>query len=132
MATAAKEVFKQFLQIILWIFISCSLAAIAGGSIYGLIHLMHLKRTNLRRFLIGLIIIGIAIVVALFVAMIVAGLCRAFLSTFNSRILIVAIPLTLVYCGARAFILVESFISIRSLPLGAYETFSWENFWPHI
>lgn len=33
---------------------------------------------------------------------------------------------------ARVFLVVESFISLRSLPLGAYSTVSWANLIPHI
>ncbi|KAL7276416.1 hypothetical protein RUND412_000588 [Rhizina undulata] len=37
-----------------------------------------------------------------------------------------------VLCGAaRLFLLVEAFISFRSLPLSVYETVSWSNYWPH-
>jgi len=36
------------------------------------------------------------------------------------------------YLLARAFIVVSSFISIQSLPVRAYETVNWINFWPHI
>ena len=36
------------------------------------------------------------------------------------------------FCVSRAFIVVEAFISIRSLPAGAYDTVSWVGFLPHI
>jgi hypothetical protein len=36
------------------------------------------------------------------------------------------------YVSARCFILVESFISMRSLPVGAYDTIEWTGFWPHV
>ena len=36
------------------------------------------------------------------------------------------------YVSARIFIVVEAFISVRSLPLGAFDTVEWLSFWPHI
>ena len=36
------------------------------------------------------------------------------------------------YTFSRAYLLVESFISLRSLPAGAYETVQWTNFIPHV
>lgn len=38
----------------------------------------------------------------------------------------------LVYTSARLFLVLEAFISIRSLPVGAYDTVNWVNFFPHI
>jgi hypothetical protein len=38
----------------------------------------------------------------------------------------------LVYTSARLFLVTEAFISIRSLPVGAYDTVSWVNFLPHV
>ncbi|KAF2143615.1 uncharacterized protein K452DRAFT_160226 [Aplosporella prunicola CBS 121167] len=35
------------------------------------------------------------------------------------------------YCSARAFVLVESFVSLRLLPKSAYETVQWTLFIPH-
>lgn len=32
----------------------------------------------------------------------------------------------------RIFLLVESFISLRSLPEGSFNTTFWENYWPHL
>ncbi|KAH8148307.1 uncharacterized protein LAJ45_07760 [Morchella importuna] len=46
--------------------------------------------------------------------------------------LLVAALFVIVYCGARAFILVETFICLRSLPVGAYKTVRWDEFWPHL
>jgi hypothetical protein len=40
--------------------------------------------------------------------------------------------ITLAYVFSRTFLVVESFISIRSLPAGAYNTVSWVGYWPHI
>jgi len=37
-----------------------------------------------------------------------------------------------VYVLARTYIIVEAFISLRSLPAGAYDTVSWSNVFPHI
>lgn len=36
------------------------------------------------------------------------------------------------YCGSRMFLVGESFISVRSLPMGAYNTTNWINVLPHI
>jgi hypothetical protein len=36
------------------------------------------------------------------------------------------------FFGSRGFLVVESFISVRSLPVGAYNTTNWVNFLPHI
>jgi hypothetical protein len=52
-----------------------------------------------------------------------------------SLLIIVIVTLsciTLAYLFSRAFLVVESFISIRSLPAGAYNTVSWVGYWPHI
>ncbi|RPB06329.1 hypothetical protein P167DRAFT_497821 [Morchella conica CCBAS932] len=46
--------------------------------------------------------------------------------------IVVTVLSVIVYCGARAFILVETFICLRSLPEGAYKTVRWEEFWPHL
>jgi hypothetical protein len=32
---------------------------------------------------------------------------------------------------ARSFLVVESFISLRSLPKGSFKTVPWSNYWPH-
>jgi len=34
--------------------------------------------------------------------------------------------------AARIFLLIESFIALRSLPRDAYQTVSWADTWPHI
>jgi hypothetical protein len=39
---------------------------------------------------------------------------------------------TLLYCLARGYIVVEAFISVRSLPAGAYKSVDWIDFWPHM
>jgi len=39
---------------------------------------------------------------------------------------------TISYLLARLFIPVEAFISIRSLPVGAFETVEWVEYWPHV
>lgn len=36
------------------------------------------------------------------------------------------------YGAARVYVVVESFLSVRSLPYGAFESVGWENFWPHL
>jgi hypothetical protein len=38
---------------------------------------------------------------------------------------------TLVWVGARGFLVVESFISVRSLAKGSLEVVKWSNYWPH-
>lgn len=38
----------------------------------------------------------------------------------------------LLYCLARGYIIVESFISVRSLPTGAYKSVDWIDFWAHM
>lgn len=37
-----------------------------------------------------------------------------------------------IYVFAKVFIVVESFISIRSLQIGAYDTVNWISLWPHV
>jgi len=44
----------------------------------------------------------------------------------------VAILMLLVYSFARLFLVTEAFISIRSLPVGAYDTVTWVNVLPHV
>jgi hypothetical protein len=39
---------------------------------------------------------------------------------------------TISYILARLFIPVEAFISIRKLPVGAFETVEWVEYWPHV
>ena len=39
---------------------------------------------------------------------------------------------TIVFAFGRLYLLVEAFISVRSLPVGAYNTTDWVNFLPHI
>jgi hypothetical protein len=36
------------------------------------------------------------------------------------------------YFGARVFIIIESFISVRKLPLGVYITVDWADYIPHL
>jgi hypothetical protein len=36
------------------------------------------------------------------------------------------------YGFARLFIVVEAFISIRSLPIGSFKTVNWLEYWPHV
>lgn len=38
----------------------------------------------------------------------------------------------LIICLCRLFLLIESFISLRSLPDGSFETTVWEDYWPHL
>ena len=45
---------------------------------------------------------------------------------------ITTLPILILYIIARAVTLVLAFISLRGLPLGAYETVHWTTFIPHI
>jgi hypothetical protein len=47
------------------------------------------------------------------------------------RMLIPTTVICVVYCLFRAFILIEDFIGLRSLPATAYDTVSWANYLPH-
>ena len=42
----------------------------------------------------------------------------------------ILVGMPLFFC-ARLFLTVESFLSLRSLPLGSFQTVSWSNYWPH-
>lgn len=44
---------------------------------------------------------------------------------------IIMSPVTLVYTLARTYIVVEVFVSLRSLPSGAFDSVQWSNFIPH-
>ncbi|KAF8532799.1 hypothetical protein BDD12DRAFT_868376 [Trichophaea hybrida] len=37
----------------------------------------------------------------------------------------------LFFVTCRLFLTVESFLSLRSLPEGSFETVPWSNYWPH-
>lgn len=50
---------------------------------------------------------------------------------FLKLIFFQGVPL-IVYIAARAFLFTESFISLRSLPAGAYDTPRWVKLWPHL
>ncbi|KAI5838478.1 hypothetical protein DFP73DRAFT_600000 [Morchella snyderi] len=52
-----------------------------------------------------------------------------FFYTFN---LLSMAGLSIGYVMARLYIVIESFVSVRCLPLGAYQTLKWEQFWPHL
>ena len=41
-------------------------------------------------------------------------------------------PMTVIYTLARSYIVVEVFVSLRSLPLGAFDSVSWSDFVPHV
>ncbi|KAK0508905.1 hypothetical protein JMJ35_008276 [Cladonia borealis] len=41
-------------------------------------------------------------------------------------------PVTMVYTLARTYIIVEVFVSLRSLPSGAFNSVNWSNFIPHV
>jgi hypothetical protein len=40
--------------------------------------------------------------------------------------------LTAGFSGSRGFLVLEAFMSLRSLPLGAYSTVDWASFLPHV
>ncbi|MCJ1315190.1 hypothetical protein MMC15_000506 [Xylographa vitiligo] len=44
---------------------------------------------------------------------------------------IIHIPILVLYCSARLYILLEGLISLRALPLSAYVDVTWANFIPH-
>lgn len=111
------------------------LSGAAGGSIYGLIRVVGLKNSKLREnLLIGLGVETAIVAVAFCVGVVAAivALVAVIAEKWRTALLTVAVPITAIYCAARAFIVIESFISMRSLPLGAYKTVSWENVWPHV
>ena len=41
-------------------------------------------------------------------------------------------PVTMIYTLARTYIIVEVFVSLRSLPSGAFNSVNWSNFIPHV
>ena len=45
---------------------------------------------------------------------------------------IIMSPVTMVYTLARTYIIVEVFVSLRSLPSGAFNSVNWSNFMPHV
>jgi hypothetical protein len=49
----------------------------------------------------------------------------------NRALQVVMHPVIVAYFCARVFVVVESFISIRSLPVGSYETVQLSEYWPH-
>lgn len=44
----------------------------------------------------------------------------------------IAVPILAMYGVARSYILVEGLLSLRALPIKAYEDISWPNFLPHV
>jgi len=52
--------------------------------------------------------------------------------TLNAFAFIVCFFLgTVIFVTSRLFLTVESFLSLRSLPEGSFETVPWSNYWPH-
>ena len=45
---------------------------------------------------------------------------------------ILMLPMTIIYTLARSYIVLEVFVSLRSLPLGAYDSVNWSSFIPHV
>ncbi|PYI16574.1 hypothetical protein BO86DRAFT_435685 [Aspergillus japonicus CBS 114.51] len=48
------------------------------------------------------------------------------------RVLVPTSVICALYCVGRAYILVEDFIALRSLPASAFQTVSWEDYVPHL
>ena len=59
-----------------------------------------------------------------------------FVDNLNVLVKLFAVPIFSIalalYCAARAFIVVEAFISLRSLPADAYKTPNWTAWLPHL
>lgn len=125
---------KQIGKTMLWLFALTVAVAAAGGSIYGIfLVLSHRPMTKKRIKIIIALSIETTIVVLALCACVLVALTGLLDSLKSKRVLLVlAVPAIAVYCAARAFIVIESFISMRSLPLGAYKTVRWENAWPHL
>lgn len=49
----------------------------------------------------------------------------------NVQILLGAVT-TLVYMAARMCLIVQIFLSLRRLPIGAYQTIAWSDVLPHV
>lgn len=132
-----KDLVKGVLGAIATVFLACVLLAIGGGVLYGVILMWRLphgkKRTNL---LIGVFVESCIVILGAFglaVAVVIGALASLTeLPAKRLAIFFLAVPLTMIYCAARAYIFIESFISLRSLPVGAYTTFEWDNIWPHL
>jgi hypothetical protein len=63
-----------------------------------------------------------------------SSLCQMVGTTYFGKVLVVVaqlLPLAL-YCAARAFVVVEAFISLRSLPADAYRTPNGTAWLPHL
>ena len=65
------------------------------------------------------ILLGLIVVIILLICLLLAAT-------------VTIICITLAYPFSRAFLVVESFLSLRSLPAGAYDIPSWVGYWPHI
>lgn len=132
-----RQTVMRFLKFCRNILFALSILAAFGGSIYGIFSITRSPCTGLRGFLLFLLILGCIISFVGVLCIVALILCCNCLARWNLVpgglvLFAAALPVAAVYCGARAYIIIESFISMRSLPAGAYSTFSWENFWPHI
>lgn len=131
-----KELMKSYLNVALAVIICLFTPSVCGGLIYGMVVISRRPSTALRGFLLFLLILGLLL--SLVAILVLEGFALFYLSflicnsTVKTGIFALATPLALICCSARAYIVIESFISVRSLPVGAYSTFSWENFWPHL
>jgi hypothetical protein len=69
------------------------------------------------------------------VTFMVVGFCISLEGWIHEVEVLAGLPflgLAALYFGARLFIIVESFISIRRLPLGVFVTVHWANYIPHL
>ncbi|KAF8249274.1 hypothetical protein K440DRAFT_544157, partial [Wilcoxina mikolae CBS 423.85] len=60
-----------------------------------------------------------------------ADLPRFFMTILTIMGLIVALAGAFLYPFARLYLIIESFLSLRSLPKGSFQTVAWTNYWPH-
>lgn len=128
-----KSAFGVFPRLVGWILVCLIFLSIIGGSIYGVIRLMSYPHTAIHIFQVALLIIASVLVAGGFIYFVVVSwMLLSYGNGFKNIRIIAVMPLTFIYCCARAFIFTGSFISIRSLPVGAYKTVVWDNFWPHI
>jgi hypothetical protein len=60
------------------------------------------------------------------------SLAKFFRSCFGALGLFLGPPVLAAYLFSRCFLVVESFISLRSVPIGVYSALPWSNWVPHI
>lgn len=108
-----KMAFEYLRQIPCWIFLCRIFLFNFGGSVYGVIVALSRPHTDLRIF--QAIILNLLFKFLVLVFVLLPFSVRSLHNAKNVNIL-VAIPLALIYFAARIYILVESFISMQSLP----------------